>query len=121
MNPGQACIQCHSKQGGPPFTIAGTVFPTGHVPDTCLPTSAQSANLTKAQVVITDKNNQTLTLPVNANGNFYTNQAVATPFTARVVYQGKQRAMATPQTSGDCNSCHTDPGTNNAPGRIALP
>jgi hypothetical protein len=123
MHPGQACIQCHAQSGGeaPAFTIAGTVFPKGHVPDDCLPTSAQSAKLTQVQVVITDKNNHTLTLSVNVNGNFYSTQAVAFPFTAKVVYQGKQRAMATPQTSGDCNSCHTDQGKNNAPGRIALP
>jgi hypothetical protein len=123
MNPGQACIKCHAQEGpgAPQFTIAGTVFPTGHVPDSCLPTSAQSADLTKAQVVITDKNNQTLTLAVNTSGNFYSLQTIAFPFTAKVVYQGKQRAMATPQSTGDCNTCHTNAGSNNAPGRIALP
>src|SRR5262249_30192737 len=65
MNPGLACIKCHTAQGGeaPHFSIAGTVFPTGHVPDTCLPTAAQSAELTQAQVVITDKNNKVTTLP----------------------------------------------------------
>jgi hypothetical protein len=123
MDPGQACIQCHAKNqpDAPLFTVAGTVFPTGHVPDNCLPTSAQSADLTQAQVVITDKNNQTLTLSVNSNGNFYSLQTVAFPFTAKVVYQGRTRAMATPQSTGDCNTCHTNAGSNNAPGRIALP
>jgi predicted CXXCH cytochrome family protein len=29
--------------------------------------------------------------------------------------------MTTAVPSGDCNSCHTQTGTNNAPGRIALP
>jgi len=29
--------------------------------------------------------------------------------------------MLTPLMTGDCNSCHTETGTNNAPGRIMLP
>jgi predicted CXXCH cytochrome family protein len=29
--------------------------------------------------------------------------------------------MTTPQTNGDCNSCHTEQGTNGASGRIVWP
>jgi predicted CXXCH cytochrome family protein len=29
--------------------------------------------------------------------------------------------MTTPQTNGDCNSCHTPDGASNAPGRIIAP
>jgi len=29
--------------------------------------------------------------------------------------------MTAPQTSGDCNGCHTQTGANGAPGRITLP
>jgi mono/diheme cytochrome c family protein len=131
MMPGQACIKCHlqNQEGfdGPPiFTIAGTVFDTGHVPDNCKPPA--TVDLTQAQVVITDKNGAVITLTPRAlSGNFYTEQPVATPYTAKVVYKGQERKMATPQTSGDCNGCHTDAGTNTtpgaapAPGRIALP
>ena len=43
------------------------------------------------------------------------------PFTAKVTYQGRERAMTAPQTSGDCNGCHTQAGANGAPGRITLP
>jgi mono/diheme cytochrome c family protein len=43
------------------------------------------------------------------------------PFTAKVTYKGRERAMAAVQTSGDCSSCHTQTGTNGAPGRITLP
>jgi hypothetical protein len=46
---------------------------------------------------------------------------VVTPFHAKVTYMGRERAMATAQTSGDCNSCHTQNGTMSAPGRILLP
>jgi hypothetical protein len=38
-----------------------------------------------------------------------------------VTYMGRERAMVTMQTSGDCNSCHTQNGANAAPGRIVLP
>ena len=48
MNPGMACINCHSKGEGPGFSIAGTLYPTGHEPDRCNGVSAT----TGAQVVI---------------------------------------------------------------------
>ena len=35
MNPGRACITCHSTMNGPSLTIAGTVYPTAHEPDLC--------------------------------------------------------------------------------------
>jgi hypothetical protein len=46
---------------------------------------------------------------------------------AKVVSMGRERAMIESQTSGDCNSCHTQNGTTpvgatmKAPGRIVLP
>jgi hypothetical protein len=43
------------------------------------------------------------------------------PFTAKVTFQGREIVMTTPQTDGDCNSCHTETGANGAPGRIKLP
>jgi hypothetical protein len=46
---------------------------------------------------------------------------VATPFRAKVVYQGRERVMNTAQTNGNCNSCHTQNGTGSAPGRIVIP
>jgi mono/diheme cytochrome c family protein len=125
MAPGRACIACHSQNEGPRFSIAGTVFAAGHVPSDCQPTAAQTAELTQAQVVVTDSDNQVFTLSVTSNGNFSRRAKslpqVAFPITAKVVYLGKERAMLSPQTSGDCNGCHTDQGKSNAPGRIALP
>lgn len=116
MHPGDACISCHRSSGGeaPYFTIAGTVYPTGHEPDDCNGTTA-------AQVVITDKNGTTLTLTPNSAGNFRSSATVAFPITAKVVSGGRERAMQTPQMSGDCNSCHTQMGTMMAPGRVTLP
>jgi hypothetical protein len=40
---------------------------------------------------------------------------------AKLTYLGRERIMATAQTSGDCNLCHTQSGTSAAPGRIILP
>jgi len=116
MNPGQACISCHQQSGGeaPFFTIAGTVFPSGHEPDLCFGTS-------QAQVVITDAAGHTLTLTPNSAGNFSSRAALTLPYNAKVVANGMTRAMSAAQTSGDCNSCHTQFGANGAPGRITVP
>jgi hypothetical protein len=119
MNPGQACIDCHKRSGGeaPGFSIAGTVYPTAHEPDLCYGANSSSG----AQVVITGADGRTLTLTPNTAGNFYSQTAVALPFSAKVVTTAGTRAMVAAQTSGDCNSCHTQAGANMAPGRIMLP
>jgi hypothetical protein len=117
MNPGMACISCHSSGEGPRFSIAGTVYPTGHEPDRC----NSSVGTDGARIVIIGADGQMVTLTPNAVGNFSSNAAVKTPFQAKVTYQGRERLMLTPQTSGDCNSCHTQNGTTAAPGRITVP
>jgi len=71
--------------------------------------------------VIVDAANRTVTLTPNAAGNFTYTGALTTPYTAKVTYQGRERIMPAAQTSGDCNSCHTQNGTSGAPGRITLP
>jgi hypothetical protein len=111
MRPGENCVNCHT------FTIAGTVFPSGHEPNDC---NGQNGGI---NVVITDKNGKVTTLPINNVGNFETTAAIATPFTAKVVNTatGKERAMTSSQTVGACNSCHTQTGMNSAPGRITVP
>jgi hypothetical protein len=118
MRPGDACVSCHARSGGeaPQLSIGGTVYKTAHEPIDC-----NGVDVSGATVVITDANNRTLTLSVNSAGNFFSSAAVATPFHAKVVYGGAERAMSAAQTSGDCNSCHTESGANSAPGRIMLP
>jgi hypothetical protein len=113
MTPGDICGQCHSN-----FKIAGTVFPTGHEPDFCDGVNGSASDLT---VVVTDAANRVLTLRPNTVGNFYTTAAMTPPYHAKVVASGKERAMVAAQTTGICNSCHTQDGTNLAPGRITLP
>jgi len=118
MEPGGACISCHAQYGARKFTIAGTVYPTAHETDRCVGTAS-------IQVVITDANSKVFTTTSNSVGNFSLQASqmagFTPPYTAKVVQGANERAMATPQTSGDCNSCHTATGTNSAPGRIMAP
>jgi hypothetical protein len=118
MDPGMPCIDCHSTSDRAPiFAVAGTLYPTAHEPDLC-----DGANgSVGAKVVITDANGLAVTLYTNEAGSFYYQDTIATPYTAKVIYMGRERAMATAQTSGDCNSCHTQYGAMSAPGRILLP
>ncbi len=130
MNPGLSCLSCHTGGGGGGddsgggdgeaalYTIAGTVYPTGHEPDLCNGTAGVMA---AARVVIVDARNVTITLTPNAAGNFFTAQAITFPFHAKVTYQGRERIMTAAQSNGSCNGCHTQNGANGAPGRITLP
>jgi hypothetical protein len=122
MNPGLGCDTCHFLGGsasGYEFDLAGTVYPAAHEPDLC-------DGVAGASIVITDANGAAHTLAVNSAGNFYNFDylgvgAIPTPYKAKVVWNGLERPMLTPQTNGDCNSCHTEQGTMAAPGRVMMP
>jgi hypothetical protein len=122
MHPGVACRTCHvllGKASNKEFDISGTVYPSAHEPDDC-------NGVSPATVIVTDANNVDHAFPVTAAGNFYHDDAfgfakIATPYRAKVVVNGQTRAMVAAQTNGDCNSCHTETGTQNAPGRIMTP
>jgi hypothetical protein len=116
MRPGEACISCHSANNGPRLAVAGTVYPTGHEPNDC-----EGAGDAGAVVVITDANGEVHELPVNQAGNFTLSGTLVLPYTARVVVGAAQRSMGSSQNTGDCNGCHTQSGSNGAPGRIVLP
>lgn len=121
MHPGMACVDCHKKSGereAAIYTMAGTLYPTGHEPDDCNGTSATAG----AQIVITDATGRETRLSPNSAGNFFTTARFTAPCTVKVVQGDKVRAMkaALPATA-DCNSCHTADGAEGAPGRIALP
>jgi len=119
MQPGVACINCHKSSGeAPRFTIAGTLYPTAHEPNQCNGVNGSTAG---AKVVITDAKQNVVTLTPNSAGNFYYTGTIATPFRAKVTDMNGERDMVASQTSGDCNSCHTQNGTMSAPGRIILP
>lgn len=117
MHPGRACLDCHATHKGPTLSVAGTVYPSAHEPDECNGVNAASG----AVIRLTDGNNDTHELKVNDAGNFYVPESLPPPYRATVVARGLERAMVAPQTSGDCNSCHTEKGENGAPGRIVAP
>jgi cytochrome c553 len=121
MRPGEACISCHSKGEGPIYPLMGTIYPTAHEPNDCV--GASSGQYTGVQIIATDSQNHSVTLTPNSAGNFMgpSTGSLSGAYTIKIKYQGRERDMVTPQTSGDCNSCHTEKGTNNAPGRIMLP
>ncbi len=48
-------------------------------------------------------------------------QASCLPYRVRLTLDGRTREMLTPQTDGDCMSCHTAVGRDGAPGRIVAP
>jgi hypothetical protein len=112
MRPGDTCLKsgCHLT-GAETFYIGGTVYPTLHEPLNCNGKSG-------VQVVITPASGAAITLTTNSAGNFYSATKIATPYRAKVVVNGVEKAMMATQTNGDCNSCHTQNGASNALGRI---
>jgi hypothetical protein len=122
MHPGAACINCHASGEGPRFTFAGTVYPSAHEPTDCNGLNGPSAT---SQVIITDASGATFTMSVNSVGNFSysarTGTTIVLPYHAKVVTNGLERAMSAAQQSGDCNTCHSESGDKDAPGRIMSP
>ena len=114
MAPGDNCITCHAGTEAPVYAIAGTVMGAYRDDTNC-------DGVGNTTVEITDANGVVTTIPTTSAGNFYSHKHVATPYNARVVRNGKIRAMATAQTDTNCANCHTAQGMNNAPGRIVAP
>jgi hypothetical protein len=133
MFPGMPCIDCHTNpsaygqpESGPSFAVAGTVFPTGHEPDNCA--GVDNAITPDVFVRIEDANGTVWDLPLNPAGNFFQQVGVVPPYSAKVLSNDGVRAMSYRPTSGDCNGCHTEAGSNGgnpeaptAPGRIVVP
>ena len=98
----------------------GTVFGEPHAKDLCI-----APPVSDGQIEILDNTGAVAaTLTANGYGNFFlasTTNSVALPYTARVVGNGRTATMITPQTTGDCNTCHTEQGLQGAPGRIYWP
>lgn len=132
MFPGLACRSCHLGQnflGQNPrgvsqpeeaYVFSGTLYPGFHEANSC-----NGISPTGAVIEILDNTGAVaFRLTPNSVGNFHSSRsggAVGLPYTARVNVNGAIRAMATKQTDGDCNTCHTEAGLNGAPGRIVSP
>jgi hypothetical protein len=117
MEPGGDCIGCHASNGGPTFTIAGTVMSALHDDTNCTGVADVTVRLTGAD-------GNTLDLVTNVTGNFYlpSGQAsVKLPFRAAVIRGDKSVEMMTAQSDLNCADCHTAAGANLAPGRILPP
>jgi hypothetical protein len=129
MAPGEPCIGCHLQSApAAPTSLGGTVYATAHEPNGCLGQSSTEA--LRIVVQITDMNDTvTQELGVSSVGNFFTDMIPPSPYKAKLLNQatGAVVAMVLPQTSGDCNACHTEngttiePGAAPAPGRIVPP
>lgn len=130
MNPGRACLDCHRRDRDAPVqSVAGTAYYVRHEEDLCNgysgdpPGSRQGA----ATVRLIDANGVMLTLPVNAAGNFFTDDRLAFPLRLAEIIgpTGLRRTMGEAVPHGDCNLCHTRQGTDTptglAPGRITVP
>ncbi len=125
MTPGRVCNTCHEQQNtemgthAPIYNFVGTVYPSAHEPDDCSGSGTEGA-----EIEVVDANGKVYTAMANAVGNFFfedPEHAFKYPYKARLVYQGRERWMDTPETDGDCNKCHTAAGIEEAPGRILLP
>lgn len=115
MHPGQACLACHdSYQGSPKFTAAGTVYSVLNATDLC-------AGVPGAEVHFTYADGMPSVAFTSSSGNFMQKGNGKLPYTVKIVVDGKERAMKTPQYDGDCNHCHTAKGAFGAPGRILIP
>lgn len=117
MRPGEDCIACHKLQGAPTFAVAGTVYPSKHAVDDCNGAKGITVEITGADGVVTK-------LTTNAVGSFYLTKGqskVKAPYTALVRSGDNVREMLAEQTNGSCNSCHTQDGDKDAPGRIQAP
>jgi cytochrome c553 len=118
MHPGGDCIGCHEREGeGPRYLVAGTVYESVAELDDCF-------GLAAALVEITDAEGREWSLRTNDAGNFFIEDhdgPLALPYTAKVVFDGMELAMATPQSDGACATCHTENGANQAAGRIFVP
>ncbi len=113
-------MACHQVMGGPNLSFAGTIYTALHEPDLCYG-QAPPPVLT---VTVTDKTGRSVSVLASDDGNFQVpvqNPALKAPFRATITNGKTMRAMVGPITSGDCNSCHTEAGKNNAPGRIMAP
>jgi len=116
MHPGMDCLGCHQERGeAEEYTLGGTVYEGLTEADDCYGVAGVTVELTGADGVV-------VTMTTNEAGNFTREHAsVAVPYTAKLIRDGREVAMQTPQTILSCNVCHAQTGLNMAPGRILAP
>lgn len=117
MAPGENCLSCHGSGGkaahDATFTIAGTVFAALD--------SDTGAGIEGVSVHIVDASDRQLSLKSNRVGNFFTSESVQFPLkSVKLAKDGKEHFMNTQVSTGACSSCHTQPASGGAPGRLYL-
>lgn len=130
MNPGQACIACHTMRREGPQILGGTAYYQDHEENNCNGFRG-TGSTSGARVEATDASGRTFTMAINAAGNFYYNSRTALQFplhgVAVIGPTGARNEMGAEVPNGDCNACHTQAGTTTvaggdpAPGRITVP
>lgn len=128
MFPGRACISCHDDERAddpddddiPDLVVGGTIYPSLFEPDDC-----KGADLDDVIIELLAANGETVQLVPNDSGNFLVHRRDAPtlqpPFSVTVRRGDATRQMGMQAPHGNCNACHTETGSNGAPGRILLP
>jgi hypothetical protein len=116
MHPGGDCLGCHqSLDEADEVVLGGTVYAGLNEEDDCL-------GVPGVVLQLTDADGEVHEITSNSAGNFVlTETTIPTPFSVKLLYEGRERIMGAMQTSLSCNSCHTQTGANGAPGRILAP
>ena len=93
---GQSCLGCHNGSVGPEFGVGGTLYADaeGTIP------------VAGAAIHILDADGAIIELTSSLNGNFWTPDPVASPFTVWASSCPDLSPMPYLSGSGDCNSCH---------------
>ena len=117
MYPGRSCIGCHTEHGGPAYIVAGTVFREVDERSDC-------TGIGGVTIEITDANGTVYEMLSNSVGNFYLPESDTDDFTfpyrAKASLGTKSFEMEDAQETGDCASCHTASGEEEAEGRIIV-
>ncbi|NUP11196.1 MAG: hypothetical protein HOW73_34555 [Polyangiaceae bacterium] len=111
MEPGGDCIGCHAQDGGPSYSIAGTVMAIEDDDQGCL-------GLGGVLVEVIGADGKKVRMMTNSVGNFFSSERIAKPYTAKITSDGQEFAMVTPQSDTNCASCHGSTGKSGAAGRI---
>ena len=104
-NAGANCQSCHTGNGAPLWTAAGTLYSSG------------GAAVAGATITIVDATGKSIAIVTAQNGNFWTGEAVTAPLHVRASRCPNTASMSM-NANGACNSCHT---SSASPGRIELP
>ena len=113
MQAGNDCMSCHNGTLARAWTAAGTLYAD--------PQSGQDGGVSGAQVFIQDAAGQSFTLTTNGAGNFYTAEQLKFPIKVQAELNGRRMAMVSSPPSGSCNTCHSVPSSQDAPGRLFVP